>query len=67
MDNLNRTYAKASRTEKGAAKLQISFPFHHVQLDGLEACCFLEQVQKNIFSININEHSDAVVSGLATD
>lgn len=28
--------------------LQVSFQFHHVQMDGLEACEFLEKVQKQI-------------------
>ena len=29
-------------------KLKVSFQFHHVQMDGLEACEFLERVQKEI-------------------
>lgn len=29
-------------------KLKLSFQFHHVQMDGLEACEFLERLQKEI-------------------
>lgn len=28
--------------------LQVSFQFHHVQMDGMEACKFLEKLQKRI-------------------
>lgn len=39
------------RQKGNATTLQISFQFHHVQIDGMEACEFLENIQKHIFSI----------------
>ncbi len=39
------------RQKNTAATLQISFQFHHVQMDGMEACEFLENIQKQIFGI----------------
>lgn len=39
------------RQEPDAVKLQISFQFHHVQMDGMEACEFLERIQSNIFNL----------------
>lgn len=36
------------RKEESAYKLQVSFQFHHVQMDGMEACEFLERLQKYI-------------------
>jgi chloramphenicol O-acetyltransferase type A len=39
------------RKEDKATKLQISFQFHHVQMDGQEACEFLERIQRYIFSL----------------
>lgn len=36
------------RKEGSAYKLQVSFQFHHVQMDGMEACEFLERLQKYI-------------------
>ena len=36
------------REENDKATLQISFQFHHVQMDGMEACAFLTAVQKCI-------------------
>lgn len=44
--------------EGGAVKLPISFQFHHVQLDGMEACAFLENVQKCIRTLEIKESKD---------
>ena len=32
-------------------KLPVSFQFHHVQMDGLEACAFLRRVQETIHSL----------------
>lgn len=32
-------------------KLQISFQFHHVQMDGMEACEFLEKIQRCVFEL----------------
>ena len=29
-------------------KLKVSFQFHHVQMDGLEACAFLERIQQEV-------------------
>jgi chloramphenicol O-acetyltransferase type A len=49
------------RTEQESVKLQVSFQFHHVQLDGLEACSFLEKVQKNIFVITGSNMADLSV------
>lgn len=34
------------RTDKDKTTLQISFQFHHVQMDGMEACAFLEELQR---------------------
>lgn len=39
------------RTEQGRNRLQLSFQFHHVQMDGMEACAFLEQIQKQADSL----------------
>lgn len=39
------------REESGAVKLPLSFQFHHVQMDGMEACEFLERVQRVIDSL----------------
>lgn len=36
------------RMEQDKTMLQLSFQFHHVQMDGLEACAFLELVQKQV-------------------
>lgn len=36
------------RKEGNRYKLQVSFQFHHVQMDGMEACEFLEKIQQNI-------------------
>ena len=36
------------RVETDCVKLPLSFQFHHVQMDGMEACEFLEKVQKFI-------------------
>lgn len=36
------------RKEESAYKLQVSFQFHHVQMDGIEACEFLERLQEYI-------------------
>ncbi|MDO5547107.1 MAG: CatA-like O-acetyltransferase, family 2 [Eubacteriales bacterium] len=36
------------RQEGAATKLQVSFQFHHVQMDGIEACEFLEKIQRSI-------------------
>lgn len=43
------------REEGGAVKLPLSFQFHHVQMDGMEACEFLERVQKNVEALTGNE------------
>lgn len=34
--------------ERERIRLKVSFQFHHVQMDGLEACAFLEELQKQI-------------------
>ncbi|MFV0363032.1 MAG: CatA-like O-acetyltransferase, family 2 [Suipraeoptans sp.] len=39
------------RQEQDKVKLPLSFQFHHVQMDGLEACEFLERVQRYISSL----------------
>lgn len=39
------------REESGTVKLPLSFQFHHVQMDGMEACEFLEKVQRMIDSL----------------
>lgn len=39
------------RKEKSAYKLQVSFQFHHVQMDGMEACEFLERLQRCILEL----------------
>ena len=39
------------RQTGGKTTLQVSFQFHHVQMDGMEACEFLEKVQERIFSL----------------
>lgn len=39
------------RQSEDGARLQISFQFHHVQMDGMEACEFLEKIQQNILSL----------------
>lgn len=36
------------RLEGESVKLPVSFQFHHVQMDGLEACAFLQRVQETI-------------------
>lgn len=36
------------RREGECVKLPVSFQFHHVQMDGLEACAFLQRVQETI-------------------
>ncbi|WP_298022778.1 CatA-like O-acetyltransferase, family 2 [uncultured Dysosmobacter sp.] len=36
------------REENGRALLPLSFQFHHVQMDGLEACAFLERLQEAV-------------------
>lgn len=46
------------REETGGVKLPISFQFHHVQMDGMEACAFLENVQKCIRTLEIKESKD---------
>lgn len=46
------------REETGGVKLPISFQFHHVQMDGMEACAFLENVQKCISTLEIKESKD---------
>lgn len=39
------------RQEEDWTKLSISFQFHHVQMDGREACEFLERLQRRIFDL----------------
>ena len=39
------------RQEGSRFLLQISFQFHHVQMDGLQACAFLEHLQQRIDSL----------------
>lgn len=39
------------RQEGGRTTLRISFQFHHVQMDGLEACAFLERLQQAILEL----------------
>lgn len=39
------------KKKENTTTLQISFQFHHVQMDGIEACEFLENIQKYIFSM----------------
>lgn len=39
------------RQGKTVTRLQISFQFHHVQMDGMAACEFLEELQRCIFSL----------------
>ena len=34
--------------ERERTRLKVSFQFHHVQMGGLEACAFLEELQKQI-------------------
>lgn len=46
------------REETGGVKLPISFQFHHVQMDGMEACAFLENVQKCIRTLEIKESKE---------
>ena len=46
------------REETGGVKLPISFQFHHVQMDGMEACAFLENVQKCIRTLDIKESKE---------
>lgn len=41
------------RTEQDKTMLQLSFQFHHVQMDGMEACAFLELIQKQVNSLCI--------------
>lgn len=36
------------REESGRTTLRVSFQFHHVQMDGREACAFLERLQRHI-------------------
>jgi len=36
------------REEGGRVLLPLSFQFHHVQMDGLEACAFLERLQEAV-------------------
>lgn len=40
------------RVQQGRALLQLSFQFHHVQMDGMEACEFLELVQRQADSLS---------------
>lgn len=40
------------RTDKDKTTLQISFQFHHVQMDGMEACNFLTAVQGYMDKLN---------------
>ena len=46
------------REETGGVKLPISFQFHQVQMDGMEACAFLENVQKCIRTLEIKESKE---------
>lgn len=39
------------RQGKTVTRLQISLQFHHVQMDGMAACEFLEELQRCIFSL----------------
>lgn len=48
------------RQEKDITKLQISFQFHHVQMDGMEACEFLEKIQRHISTQNSNRYNIAL-------
>lgn len=41
------------RTEGDKNFLPISFQFHHVQMDGIEACEFLERLQESIRELNV--------------
>ena len=41
------------REKNKQAKLQVSFQFHHVQMDGLQACVFLEKLQRKIIVLTI--------------
>lgn len=40
------------RREGERITLPVSFQFHHVQMDGLEACAFLQRVQESIASLS---------------
>ncbi len=44
-------WGKYRQTESGA-RLQVSFQFHHVQMDGLEACAFLDKLQNCILNLS---------------
>lgn len=39
------------RQEEYSVRLQVSFQFHHVQMDGLQACAFLEKLQICILNL----------------
>ena len=39
------------RREGDRVKLPVSFQFHHVQMDGLEACAFLQRVQQALSAL----------------
>lgn len=39
------------RREGERVKLPVSFQFHHVQMDGLEACAFLQRVQQALSAL----------------
>lgn len=40
--------------DKESVKLKVSFQFHHVQMDGNEACAFLERLQEKINNLNVD-------------
>ena len=39
------------RQVKDKVELQVSFQFHHVQMDAMEACEFLEELQRCIYNL----------------
>ena len=53
----NNPFVAWGKYRKGLLKttLPISFQFHHAQMDGMQACCFLNNLQHEIKNINVKQ------------
>jgi chloramphenicol O-acetyltransferase type A len=45
-------------TEKEKTKLKLSFQFHHVQMDGEQACQFLDKLENVIGTLDKSEDKE---------
>lgn len=53
--NFNNPFIIWGRYRKGCFRttLKLSFQFHHTQMDGAHAGCFLQRVQENIYAVKL--------------